>query len=214
MKTKIKEALVNKYKNLGIDDKVFDGVAEMLSQTVADEAGIEAGVASVDGILKSFQGATDRLRGEVATLKKQLGGKVETDPKPEPPKPDSELAEILKKMNERMEAQEREINAFKTARNRESVWSGAKEKLAAEGITIGDDLVSKKAWSIATSGLTDDATVEDLVSRVKQEYGDLKAISGSNGYSPMQALGGSDDKPGERFGAMADRLKKQGAIKE
>lgn len=214
MKTKIKEALINKYNNLGISDKVFDGVAEILSKTVVDEAGIEAGVASVDGLLKSVQGATDRLRGEVASLKKQLDGKVEPDPKPEPPKQDSELAELLKKMNERMEAQEREISEFKTARNRESVWSTAKEKLAAEGITIGDDLVSKKAWSIATSGLTADATVEDLVSRVKQEYGDLKAISGSNGYSPMQAFGGDDDKPADRFGAMADRLKKQGAIKE
>lgn len=214
MKTKIKEALVNKYKNLGIDDKVFDGVAEMLSQTVADEAGIEAGVASVDGILKSFQGATDRLRGEVATLKKQLGGKVEPDPKPEPPKPDSELAELLKTMTARMDAQEREINAFKAVRNRESVWSGAKDKLAAEGISIGDDLVSKKAWSIATSGLNDDATVEELVSRVKQEYGELRAISGSSGYSPMPALGGSDDKPSDKFGAMHERLKEKGAIKD
>lgn len=212
MKAKIKEALVNKYKNLGIDDKVFDGVADIISQTVTDEAGIEAGIASYEGLLKTFQGATDRLRGEVASLKKQLGSNVEPDPKPEPPKQDSELAAILQKMNERMEAQEREINSFKAARSRETALSTAKSKLAEKGITIGDDKVSKKAWDIAMAGLTEEASVEDVVTRVTQEYNDLKAISGTSGYPPMEGFGGSEDKASERFAAMKERMHKQGII--
>ena len=212
MKTKIKEALVNKYKNLGIDDKVFDGVADMLSQTVADEAGIEAGVASVEGLLKTFQGATDRLRGEVAGLKKQLGERVEPDPKPKPQEQDSELAEILRKMNERMEAQEREISTFKAAHSRETALASAKSKLAEKGITIGDDKVTKKAWDIALRGLADDTSVDDIVDRVTQEYNDLKSISGSAGYSPMEGMGGSEDELTKRYEKIKERLKAEGRI--
>lgn len=212
MKTKIKEALVNKYKNLGIDDKVFDGVADMLSQTVADEAGIEAGVASVEGLLKTFQGATDRLRGEVAGLKRQLGEHVEPDPKPKPQKQDSEVVELLKKMTERMDAQEREINTFKAARSREATLASAKSKLAEKGITIGDDKVTKKAWDIALRGLADDTSVDDIVDRVTREYNDLKSISGSAGYSPMEGMGGSDDELSKRYEKIKERLKAEGRI--
>lgn len=212
MKTKIKEALVNKYKNLGINDKVFDGVADIISQTVTDEAGIEAGIASYEGLLKTFQGATDRLRGEVASLKKQLGEHVEPDPKPKQNEQDSEVVELLRKMTERMDAQEREINTFKAARSRETVLASAKSKLAENGIKIGDDKVTKKAWDIAMAGLSEDASVDDVVSRVTQEYNDLKSISGTSGYSPMEGVGGSEGKASERFAAIKERLKARGEI--
>lgn len=211
MKTKIKSALVNKYKNLGIDDKVFDGVADIISQTVTEEAGIDAAVAGVEGWLKTVQGATDRLRGENASLRKQLeeGG---TKPEPKKEGDDSAVAAALKKIMERMDAQDREFSTFKAERAREAMYGAAKTKLAAEGITIGDDAVSKKAWAIATSGMTSEATVDELVTRVKQEFTELTEISGSRGYSPMEGAGGNDDKADERFAAMYERLKAKGEI--
>lgn len=72
MKEKIKSALETKYKNLGFGDKAFDGVASYLSKTVKEENDIDATIADVEDLLKSFQGDIDKVRNEKSTLQKEL----------------------------------------------------------------------------------------------------------------------------------------------
>lgn len=72
MKEKILQALKTKYSNFGLSEKAFDGVAENLSQTVKEEANIEAAVAGVEWVLKTMQAESDRERGAKAQLEKQL----------------------------------------------------------------------------------------------------------------------------------------------
>ena len=89
MKAKIVAALKTKYPNFGFGDKAFDGVADYLSKTVTEEAQIETAIGGVEGLLKAFQGDTDKVRGEKTALQKELdelkakGGKPETKDEPE-----------------------------------------------------------------------------------------------------------------------------------
>ena len=53
MKEKILVALKTKYKTFGFGDKAFDGVADYLSKTVAEESQIETAISGGEG-LKSF----------------------------------------------------------------------------------------------------------------------------------------------------------------
>lgn len=72
MKDKIKVALKTKYKNLGFTEKVFNGVADYLSQTVTDDNQIETVIDGVENLLKSFQGEVDTVRNEKTGLQKKL----------------------------------------------------------------------------------------------------------------------------------------------
>lgn len=86
MKEKLLSALKTKYKNLGLSDKVLEGVAETLATTTTDEANIETAVAGVESLLKSFQSDVDsRVTSAVERVKKEI--------KPEPPKKDNGGAE-------------------------------------------------------------------------------------------------------------------------
>lgn len=72
MKTKILEALKNKYKNLGFGEKAFDGVASFLSTSVKEEKDIETAISGVEVLLKGFQSDTDKTRSEKAAAEKKL----------------------------------------------------------------------------------------------------------------------------------------------
>lgn len=90
MKSKIKAALINRFKNLGFGDKAFDGVAEYLSKTVTEETQIETSIAGVELLLKSFQGDIDKQRQENADLKKEndeLKAAAEAEPGGDKKKP-------------------------------------------------------------------------------------------------------------------------------
>ncbi|MEL7586654.1 MAG: hypothetical protein AAGU19_08055 [Prolixibacteraceae bacterium] len=81
MKLKILEALKNKYKTLGFGDKAFEGVANYLATTVADEANIETAIAGVEPLLKSFQGDIDkRVNEAVEKAKKEKTPEAEKKP--------------------------------------------------------------------------------------------------------------------------------------
>lgn len=90
MKEKILLALKTKYAALGLSEAVLDGIAESLSKTVTDEAGVETAVNGVEPILKSFQSSFDQLRNEKSGLQKELDT-LRGTPKPEPkPKPNTD----------------------------------------------------------------------------------------------------------------------------
>ncbi|MCX6222477.1 MAG: hypothetical protein NTZ69_16010 [Bacteroidia bacterium] len=86
MKTKIKDALKTKYKALGFSDQAIEAVAGFLSATVTEEAGIDAAVAGVEGLLKAVQSDTDKARAEKVKLEAKLAeleGKRKPDDDPE-----------------------------------------------------------------------------------------------------------------------------------
>jgi hypothetical protein len=78
MKQKIKEALQQGYKNLGISEKAFEGVATFATTFITDEAQIENFVKGAEPMLKAFQGETDKLRGEYSQRIKDLETQIDT----------------------------------------------------------------------------------------------------------------------------------------
>ncbi len=117
MKDKIKIALKQAYKNLGLGEKAFDGVASFLEKTITEDSQINDAVNSAEMLLKSIQGEVDRERSSRAILQKELDGlkaKIEKTP-PNPPKEgdpkpnnssDSELAKEIAELKAKLDAME------------------------------------------------------------------------------------------------------------
>ena len=102
MKEKILVALKTKYKTFGFGDKAFDGVADYLSKTVAEESQIETAISGGEGLLKAFQEDIDTVRNEKSGLQKQLDElktKIEnpnSNPGPNPkPEDKADMATII-----------------------------------------------------------------------------------------------------------------------
>lgn len=139
MKKKILQALKTKYPNFGLSDKAFDGVAENLSQTVKEEANIEAAVAGVEWMLKTIQAESDRERGAKAQLEKELeelkGKQPAKKDEPKEPVPGGEeVPEWAKTILKESEALKEAFAALKTssvsktrAESLESILKGTSE---------------------------------------------------------------------------------------
>lgn len=76
MKTKILAELKTKYKNLGLSDETYEGVANQLALSVKEETEIATAVSGAEGLLKSIQKFADSrvtsFKTESDTLRKKL----------------------------------------------------------------------------------------------------------------------------------------------
>ena len=81
MKQKIKEALQQRHKNLGLSDEVFERVAASVETFITDENQIDGFVQSENtlNLLKSYQSVNDKLRA--------FGNKQKNEPAPTPSEP-------------------------------------------------------------------------------------------------------------------------------
>lgn len=64
MKQKIKEALQQRYKNLGLNDEAFDGVAASV-ETIITEDNLDNFVKGAEGMLKKMQSDADKVRNAI-----------------------------------------------------------------------------------------------------------------------------------------------------
>ncbi len=121
MKNTIKEALKQAYKNLGLSEKAFDGVASFLETTVTEEAQVNDAVKSAETLLKTFQGEVDRERSGRSALQKELdelkAKQTQTPPnptkkeEPEPngdPNPNDATTKEIAELKARLNAMEQE----------------------------------------------------------------------------------------------------------
>lgn len=164
MKNKIKAALQQgQYKNLGLDEKAFEGVAAYLATSITDEAEIETKVNSdeVKALLKSFQSVADAARAN-ARAKNEPNpqptepGKPNPEPKPQdPPKPAEPQPQDLAKtiaaaVAEAIKPISDELATFKGEQSAKAALS------AAENTFKSNDYVKKyadeatDAWERAT----------------------------------------------------------------
>lgn len=92
MKQKIKEALQQRHKNLGLSDEVFERVAASVETFITDESAIDGFVQSENtlNLLKSYQSVNDKLRAFENKQKNEPAptpsepGNPTPEPKPEP----------------------------------------------------------------------------------------------------------------------------------
>lgn len=87
MKGKIKDALKQRYNNLGLGDEAFEGVASSVATFITDET-LEQFVSGAEPILKQYQSIADKARSQktadleakIADLEAKLAAKTDPDP--------------------------------------------------------------------------------------------------------------------------------------
>lgn len=122
MKDKILAALRNKYKNLGLGEKVLEGIADMLAVTTTEETQIDNAVNGVESLAKSFQSDADRIRTEAAAKAKAEQSKGAEPPKSEPPK--EEIPAWFKGFSDSLTSRLDAIESGKTTESRKSILEG------------------------------------------------------------------------------------------
>lgn len=170
MKTKILQQLKQRYSNLGVSEKAFDGVADFLSKTITEEERIAESVAGAESFLKAYQSDVDKERTSASALRKELEAlKKETQPKPTDPKPNdnqgNEPTEREKQMMQQLEAQQKQIELILGQRSHEG-------KLAQITALLGEKNIPESFYTMALSGRTfgEDTNVSELVANIEQGY--------------------------------------------
>lgn len=193
MKTKILQQLKQRYSNLGVSDKAFDGVAEFLSKTITEEERIAESVAGAESFLKAYQSDVDKERTSASALRKELEAlKKETQPKPTDPKPSDnqgdEPTEREKKMMQQLEAQQKQIELILGQRSHEG-------KLAQITALLGEKNIPESFYTMALSGRTfgEDTNVGELVANIEQGYTKFQDESANDRFK-----GGGKPEAGEQ----------------
>lgn len=215
MKTKIKSALEQGYKNLGVSEEAFERVAALGETFIKEESQIADFVKGAEGTLKLYQSEADKIRtelngrikgleGEKAELEAKLkkGAEPKDEPKNEPsPKKDDPVdmakliadavAQAVKPLNDKIEAFE----------------SGQATKRAlvdAEATFRSNDWVKKykdeadDAWERAVefnelSGSK--MTAEQLNEKAMGYFGKAVKRKGEDISQPFKAEGGGEGEP-------------------
>ena len=142
MKNKIKDALKQRYNNLGLSDEAFDGVASSVQTVITDDT-LEGFVAGAEPLLKQFQSIADKARSQkVAELEakiKELEGKAKDKDEPQ----QISLEDITRQVTEAVAAAVKPLNDEIASLKGASV---AKESLATAKTTFfGGDYAKKYA---------------------------------------------------------------------
>ncbi len=231
MKSKIKEAITQGYKNLGVPEPVVDGLAALGVTVVKDESEIAAFVQGevVKGVMKSIQSEADKIRTEYSTklkglekekadLEAKLNGKPNSEPNPQdPPKPaepqdlKAMLAETLAEL---VNPLKEEFAAFKGEQSAKAALA------AAESTFKSNDYVKKyaneatDAWERATEMYEATGkkwTAEELNAKAMGYFNKAVAKKGVDTTKPFQSDGGGGE-PDADFSAFDKAAEKLGWV--
>ena len=210
MKQKIKEAIQQGYKNLGVPESVVDGLTALGVTVVKDESEIAAFVQSeaVKGVMKSYQSEADKVRTEYSAKIKGLesekaeleaklnGNNPPTDPPKQTEQPDIKtmlaeaLAEVVNPLKE-------ELATFKAAEAAKSALSTAEATFKSNDYVkkYGDEAAD--AWDRAkemyeATGKTWSA--EELGEKAMGYFNKAVARKGVDTTKPFESDGGRADK--------------------
>ncbi len=212
----IKEALSNKYKNLGFDDKAFEGVADFAQTYIKEEADLATFINGAEGMLKGFQSSTDKLRTEKAQLereKNELAEKVKTLETTTETQTTSETdetpawAKVLIDANTKLQD---EITLIKQGESTKSILEQAKASFFTDELDPERKSFAEIAFRERTTNITAETKLEDVLTNVKTYYNELCSGDSGKGYIPKPASGGLDK--GSDWTAEVERLKANGQI--
>ena len=215
-KQMIKEALSNKYKNLGFDDKAFEGVADFAQTYIKEEADLATFVTGAEPMLKGFQSSTDRLRTEKAQLereKNELTEKVKTLETTTETQTTSETdetpawAKVLIDANTKLQD---EITLIKQGESTKSILEQAKTSFFTDELDPERKSFAEIAFRERTTNITAETKLEDVLTNVKTYYNELCSGDSGKGYIPKPASGGLDK--GSDWTAEVERLKANGQL--
>ena len=207
------DALQQKYKNLGLENEVFERVASSVETFITDE-NLESFVASAEGLLKSYQSMGDKHRADIAEAKKKQDEPKPDDPKPKPNEPElkdiiaAAVAEAVKPLQEK-------ISGFEGASAAKLVYDGAKSGFFANDYAKKYTAERDSAWKIAERLFEAGGkkmTLEELQKEAMDTFTTLVSAKGVDTSKPFP----KDDDDPKHFDFSSDRklLEKEGLIKK
>lgn len=203
MKQKIKEALQQGYKNLGLSEEVFERVTASVETFITDEADIDKYVNSdlVKNLMKFEQSDADRKRAKRNNIAKPEGEEVvDNGNKPEVVKQETpDLAEVIAKaVAAAVAPMQEEMAAFKASQSQKSAidalnelrntWDYAKgypsESEEAYELTMELYEVGGKKWS-----------ADELTAKYKEKLSKAVGKKGVDINKPFKSEGSGNTTP-------------------
>ncbi|MCM1301927.1 MAG: hypothetical protein NC226_09415 [Bacteroides cellulosilyticus] len=225
MKQKIKEALQQGHKNLGLSDEAFERVAAFGETFIKEETDIEGfvnGEATVN-LLKSYQSAADKVRnelnakikgleGEKADLEAKLNGK---QPSNEPPKTDPQPQDMAKIIADAVAAAIKPISdefaGFKAEKTVSDTVATVNSRIDAWGYGKGYPKEMEKARESAMElyeAYGKKWTADELEAKIKEKFNKEVRDKGIDTTEPYKSDGGTGTDPKEADKAFADEIRK------
>ncbi|WP_305156192.1 hypothetical protein [uncultured Muribaculum sp.] len=225
MKQKIKEALKQGHKKLGLSDEVFERVAASVETFITDESAIEGFVNSEStlSLLRSYQSINDKVRdlerfvpkpNNTPKVDEPDNGNNPPDPKPETP----DIAALIEAaLDKKLNPITERLNTFESTRAKETAVA-ALDKLCAEwdyaqGFPKERDEAKRIALKVYKAG-GEQMTGEQLIAAFREEFDPAVKSKGVTDFSkPFQSDGAGGDNHKARFEEMAKRQEeRQGAV--
>lgn len=237
MKNKIKEALKQEYKNLGLGDEAFDGVAAFGETVVKEEKDIEGFVKNAGPMLKPFQSSADRMRTENAELKKQIeelkakqnpaGNEPPANPNPNPnqnqePEPKQDIAALVAQavkaevspLTEQLNAYKTKLEAYESKESIKALVSNAKAKFESNDYVKAYKDEATDAWERAielNEASGNKLSEQELLDKAMGYFNKAVSKKGVDIEKPFESTGGNGD-PKPNFAEMKARLQESGAM--
>ena len=224
MKQKIKEALQQAYKNLGLDDEAFERVAAFGETLGINEESMANFVKGANDTLKKMQSDADKMRNarsesskQVEELKAQIAA-LEAKPKDGEDKKTVEPVDYAKIISEEvskaLKPLQDELAGIKATRSAEDAFNSAKEVFFANEYAKKFTNERDDAWERAVE--LNDATgkkmtAEELKTKALGYFNTLVSRKGVDISKPFKSEGSPDDTPD--FSDEKEYLQKEGLIK-
>lgn len=207
MKQKIKEALQQEYKNLGLNDEAFEGVATFGETLGINEETLANFIKGAKDLLKREQSNADKVRNANATTARQveeLKAKLaEAEAKlatptiePKDAKPNDDLAKLLEeKLSALVQPLKDELATIKHTRSAEDAVNLAKTNF------FGNDYAKKytderdMAWerAVEINDLTGKKmTAEELQTKAMGYFNNLVSKKGVDTSKPFESEGNAE----------------------
>jgi DNA repair exonuclease SbcCD ATPase subunit len=203
MKTEIVKALKTKFKSLGVSDKVFETVADTLTDRVKEESEIETAIAGVEPLLKAIQGEADKVRGEkaktdakLAELQKQIELlSKKDDPQPEPAGGDPEKAPaptdpVMAEMLKSLKALTEQVVGIKQEKVQES------RKASLDKVLANAPAFMKPAYALVdVNGFKTEEEFQQYLTTVQETVTTTVAEAQKQGLDIPNPVGGHKEPP-------------------
>lgn len=209
MKQKIKEALQQEYKNLGLNEEAFERVAAFGETLGINDETLANFVKGANDTLKKMQSDADKLRNADAISKKQVEdlkaklaeaeAKLATPtPEPKDAKPNDDLAKLLEeKLSALVQPLKDELANIKSTRSAEDAFKSAKDAFFANDYAKKYTSERDDAWerAVEVNDLTGKKmTAEELQTKAMGYFNTLVSRKGVDTSKPFpsEGNGGND----------------------
>lgn len=224
MKQKIKEALQQAYKNLGLNDEAFEGVATFGETLGINEETLANFVKGAEWQLKKMQSDADKVRNATIASNKQVEelkaklAQAEADLKATETDPNkgNDLAKLLdEKITALVQPLQERLAAFEGAQSAENAYKSAKDDFFANDYAKKYTTERDDAWERATeiNELTGKKmSAEELKAKAMGYFNTFVSRRGVDITKPFKSEGSGDDDDNFDVGKFREHLEETGRI--